>query len=406
MILGGSRLAECGRRRFGVGVIFSGLLLATCVAQADPRALEQRTERLERWVEDYEPGTAEGMVIGGALRFQYAYRDWDQGSRERFGDLDFEVFRINVTGRQGRMSFSGEYRWYEYMDTVHHGWIGYDFSERLTGRFGIQQEPFGNLPYNSHSFFFSSGFYLGIEDSYSLGGTLFWEDGPWEIAGALFKNEGTPGSGNQRYSYDLVTVDEDEGDDGHFQRQTNQVNLRVARTFHHSTEASTQAGVSARVGQMFNTETRDTGEHLAAAVHLDGNYGRWNLMLQAARIEFDPELAENEQEDFVNLGAFAGNSPVPLENTVYTANLARKFPVHAGPLDQITLYSNYSIITDKEPDFEDTHMNVFGASISAGRAFVYADLVTASNQPFLGGQIAGDERGNNTRFNLNIGYYY
>ncbi len=403
-----SQLLRQGSRIFAHCILFPALVLTSCFARAeDPRALEQRTERLERWVEDYEPATADGMVFGGALRFQYAYRDWDEASRERFGDLEFEVFRVNVVGRQGRVSFSGEYRWYEFMDTIHHGWIGYDFTERLTARVGVQQVPFGNLPYNSHSFFFSSGFYLGLEDDYDLGGTLHWGSGPWAVAAGFFKNDGTPGSGNERYSYDLVTAPASEGEeDGHFQRETNEVTVRVARTLQHDVKAETEFGLSARAGQMSNTQTLDTGHRLAGAVHMNGNYGRWNLMLQAARLEFSPEFAADEERDFVNLGAFASDSPVPLENTLYTANLAYSISVDRGGLDHVTLYNNYSLVTDKEPDFEDTFMNVLGASLSAGNAFIYADVVTARNQPFIGGVLAGEERGTNTRVNLNIGYYY
>ena len=383
------------------------LPLLSSQAVADPRTLEQRIDILEDWVDEYDPATAEGMVFGGAMRFQYAYRDWDKGSRERMGDLEFDVFRVNVVGRQDRMTFAAEYRWYEYMDTIHHGWLGYDVTDRSTVRLGLQQVPFGNLPYNSHSFFFSSGFYIGIEDDYDLGGVFYHERDHWDLALGFFKNDGTPGSGNERYSYDLVPVEESaDNGDGHFQRETNQVNLRLARTLTHGAAAETELGLSLQGGQMFNTETRDMGTHHAAALHLDGDYGPWNLMLQAAVQEYDPELAEGEQEDFVNLGAFAGNSPVPLESTLYTVNLARNFSVEMGPLDGITLYNNYSLITEKNADFEDTHMNVLGAAFSAGNAYIYADVVTARNQPFLGGDIAGTDRGTNSRFNINVGYYY
>lgn len=36
------------------------------------------------------------LKIGGALRFNYNYSDWKPESRNRGGEFDFDVLRLNV----------------------------------------------------------------------------------------------------------------------------------------------------------------------------------------------------------------------------------------------------------------------------------------------------------------------
>ena len=54
-------------------------------------------------------------------------------------------------------------------------------------------------------------------------------------------------------------------------------------------------------------------------------------------------------------------------------------------------------------------MNILGAGIRAGKVYVHVDLMTAENQPFIGGVIAPgstSDRNCNTRFNVNVGYCF
>ena len=48
-------------------------------------------------------------------------------------------------------------------------------------------------------------------------------------------------------------------------------------------------GFSVEYGGLYNSTTRDTGDHWAAAAHLNGTYGRWNIMAEAIRFSFNPE---------------------------------------------------------------------------------------------------------------------
>src|SRR5690554_4055925 len=111
----------------------------------------------------------DGITVGGAVRFQYVLADYDEGQKNRGGDLDFDIFRLDLNGRKGDVILSAQYRWFNYMQALRHAYMGYDFNEQWQGQIGIVIQPFGTMPYNSHSYFFSSNFYLGLEDNNGAG---------------------------------------------------------------------------------------------------------------------------------------------------------------------------------------------------------------------------------------------
>ena len=110
-----------------------------------------------------------GITLGGAVRFQYVYEDYNDENSSRGGDLDFDIFRLDLNGEVGGVILSAQYRWFQYMNVIHHAWVGYDFNKEWQGQIGITRVPFGNLNYNSHNYFFSSNYYVGLEDDYDAG---------------------------------------------------------------------------------------------------------------------------------------------------------------------------------------------------------------------------------------------
>ena len=103
---------------------------------------------------------ATDINVGGAVRFQYTFEDYDNGNRERVGDLDLDTVRLNFDGTVDNILLSAELRYYQYMEVVHHAWLGYQINPEWQAQLGITQVPFGNLSYNSHSFFFSSNYLI------------------------------------------------------------------------------------------------------------------------------------------------------------------------------------------------------------------------------------------------------
>ena len=379
--------------------------------------LEGRLEKAERLREDRPEkiaGEAEAEKegepayhIGGALRGTYAYRDFDEGSQARGGDLEFDIFRLDVDGAYKGFLVSAQYRWYSYMHVIHHGWIGYDFPGRWQARIGVTQVPFGLLPYASHSWWFGIPYYLGLEDDYDMGVKVIRDSGPWNLQLGFFKNaEWGDASKTERYSFDVVTSEAQQNE------ETNQLNARLSYRLEHSEESVSEFGVSLQWGGLYNRTTGDTGSYGAGAVHYNGRFGPLNIMLEAARYEYDPENPPGVPGDNVLLGAFASSSLAAAEGTVYVANIGYDVPVDWGPVTMLTFYNDFSILVKDEARYEDSSIDTLGCLITADPVFAYVDLIFGKNAPFLGdganplGAATGSDGGWHTRFNINVGYYF
>lgn len=392
------------------------------VAELEALLLKQaqggQTEDASAPAESAATGSSEPLAkgddhldIGGALRFNYTYDDddrWHEAGKEKGGDLKFDLFRLDVNGSYSDVLISAQYRFMEDTHFIHHGWLGYDLTEKTSVQFGLTQVPFGLLPYASHNYWFGIPYYLGLEDDYDLGLKLLHKDGPLDLQLAFFKN-GDFGSAAdlERYSYDLVT----EGAQAN--EETNQFNLRLAYALGHGELGSTELGVSGEWGQLYNADTGDTGDHWAAAAHLNGNYGPFNLMLEVADYAYRPENPTGVSDETVRVGAFGWGHDVAAEGTVYVAGLSYDLPVNWGPVSQLTFYNDYSRLVKDAGDFEDSEINTLGCLISAGPVYTYVDVIMGKNATWLGsvgadGFGAGRNRddGWSTKFNINVGYYF
>ncbi|MGD2082442.1 MAG: carbohydrate porin [Chromatiales bacterium] len=437
--------------------------------QTEERIAEQEEVMTRKAEQIYEERADEeddqGIKVGGAVRFQYSNEDYVAGNRNRGGDLDLDTVRVNMDGSIGDVILSAEYRFYQYMDVIHHAWVGYDFTDSFQGQVGIHQVPFGVLPYNSHNFFFSTNYYVGLEDDYDFGVKGIYEEGPLNVQLAFYKNDEQGGvdgfvdNRSDRYSYDVVgfraktlpgaalgaaasaigagtSIFGKSGvlagllgsfvTEGTFASprfaiaESNTFNARVAYTLRHGDDASTELGLSGQYGDLTDG-SESVGDHLAYAAHLVGNYGRWNLQLQAAKYEYNldnayrlidsdgnriPDTLWVPNQDLMSVGAYSFFDTIPAEATTYTANLAYSLPVDFGPISNLTFYNDYSLMTDKSGGLPDTVMNVTGMAVTAGGLYTYFDWVNAKNQPFIGGTLAGQDSDWNSRFNINVGYYF
>lgn len=353
---------------------------------------------------------ADGIKVGGAVRFQYSFEDYAPANRERAGDIDFDTFRINLDGTVGEVILSAELRYYQYMQVIHHAWVGYDFSDAWRGQLGVTRVPFGHQPFNSNSYFFSTLYYVGLEDDYDLGGLLHGKLGAFDLQLGLFKNDEQGGidgfvtDRTERYSYDILGI---RGvGEGTFDTpaqeiaESNTVALRIAwQGDLGPIEAS--AGVSALRGDLVDAD-ESVGSQRAGAVHVGAAAGRWNLMLQSTRYDHRTDAGA----DRLVVGAYAFFDSIPAAATLHTANLAYALPVSLGPITAVTFYNDHSQMTAKRGVGGRTWMNTLGMSVAAGGLFTYFDLVTARNQPFIGGSLGDDVDSTNTRFNVNVGYYF
>ena len=357
-----------------------------------------------------EPKQEEGITFGGAIRTNYSYTSYDDGNKNRGGDFDFDIFRINMSGEVGGITLNSEIRFFDYMTAIKYAYAGYQFSENWQVQAGITKVPFGNQSYNSQNYFFSTNYYLGLEDDFDLG-VVFKRSiaDNWQFDVGFFKNDELGGvdgyvdNRSDRYSYDIVGIrGEGEGIYDEPSEGLGEYNTLAGRFAYHfaSGEVKTEVGVSALQGGIHNGEKR-AGDYQAWAVHTSSQYRNWHLQLQHSQYDYDIG-----QADRLAVGAYSFYDSIAADAKSTTLNVAYDMAVDFGPVTDLQFYNNFGLVYDKSDDSENTMMNVLGMSVAAGGLFTYFDFVHAKNQPFIGGSAAGDSDETEQRFNINIGYYF
>ncbi|NVJ58757.1 MAG: carbohydrate porin [Gammaproteobacteria bacterium] len=364
------------------------------------------------------------IKIHGAVRFQYVYEDYNPANESRTGDLDFDIFRLNFDGEIGDVILKAEYRWFQYQEAVKSAYFGYNLNEQWQLQVGVLKIPFGNMPYNSHSYFFNSTFYVGLEDEHDAGIKMQYRSNDWDFDITFLKSDeqggvdGYVSDRTARYNYDTVGIrlsgegiyDEPSVPVG----ESNSWAFRSAHKWTFSENDNLEIGASLQTGNLYSGNidganpfasyaNQNIGNRKAIAVHGVYNTGPFNFQFQLADYQYDVKIDNTG----IVMAAYAFYDTIPSEAKIYTLNGAYTLPVSFGPLTSLTFYNDYSLITDKKDLQDDTWMNITGMAMAAGGGFyTYVDLVKARNQPFIGGTIASDGGKVNTRFNINFGYYF
>lgn len=349
---------------------------------------------------DLEPAkstSSDGIKVGGAVRFGYSFEDYNSANRDRGGDLDFDLFRLKLDGEIGDVQLSAQYHWYQYMHVIHHAWVGYNLTPAWQLQAGVTRVPFGNLDYNSHNYFFSSNYYIGLEDDYDSGIKVIGKWGKHDLRiGYFFTDEmggidGYVSDRSDRYSYDVVGIrPAGEGIYDDISQAIAEHNTFAARYSYQW--GSTELGTSLQYGDLRNSQS-SVGNRQAFAVHSNTQIDRWNLQLQYTSYLYDLDNGETR----LAVGAYHFFDTIPSEAELINANLAYQLPVSWGPVTSLTFYNDYHIMFNKSGSFaENTVKNVLGVSVAAGGLYTYIDLVSARNHPFIGGSMAGDDANWNT----------
>ena len=431
-------------------LLTAGLVLPGSALADDPEPADDSTDAASpvanAWESDNEAAPQQDeptldVSVNGSLRFNALFRAYGADTDtqfERYADLElgnggftFDTFRIGANGSYGDFLFDFEYAFYPESfggNYLHHGWVGYEFSDARQIQVGVSQVPFGIQPYASSSWFFNFSYYVGLEDDYDAGIKAVYQANGWDIQGAYYMNaEQTTffGTANAaRYSYDVVPTTNASYISTRGISEQNQFNIKVARTFDHGDLGFTKFGVSGQRGQLisrgdsdFTTDVTGSGEtdwHAAYAVHLRGRYGGFDAKLQFAQQEMNPPVPNDANGDFVVMGAYGSPNRVASKVDVYSSSLAYHIPVDLGPISEFKPYYDFSQVTKDVGSWNENVMHDTGVLTSAGPMFVYTDLIISKghpfNQPFDGTfSSALAEQSDNewrTAFNVNIGIYF
>lgn len=357
------------------------------------------------------------LNIGGALRYNLYLENYGGAIEEGDSQFTFDMWRINVEGQSAGININFEYRFYPTFGThfIKQGWLGYDFNEQTNLQVGVTQVPFGLLQYASHNWWFQLPYYMGLEDDHDMGFKLTTSRGNWDFALAYFM-QADPNGGTDfapantgRYSYDIVSAP----DQGQSNRETNQFNVRAAYNWEHGSSASTEIGTSLQYGGIYNSVLEETNSHFAMAAHLDGDYQNFNVKAEYIYFNHNARTDNDIPADVVKIAAYGVNAyDVAAKGSMYVIGASYSKEVDWGPVSNLTFYNNYTYMDKANETFNDSQHNVLGFMVTAGNVYTYFDIASGKNQPWLtdnfgqglGAGVADPRL--NTRFNINIGYYF
>lgn len=368
----------------------------------------------------------DGFNIGGAIRYNLLSEFYGNPASNLNPKFTWDTWRLNVDGSMSGIDLSFEYRFYPTFGThfIHHGYLGYSFSENVYMKLGVTQVPFGITPFASHSWWFQGAYYVGLEDDYDMG--ISFDIQPAdnitvnlayfrqaEPEGPRFGGESTYGNaGAGRYSYDIVPDPTMNSSN----RELNQFNARVAWN---ATE-DWELGISAQAGSIYNSVVDDSKTATAFAGHVVGDFGNFNLKAEFINYNYRA-LGDNGQIlDVIQMGAYGDTyysgegytGGVATQANIFMAGLSYTIPVDFGPVSGIQPYIDYTLIDKSNSDFHNTEHLVPGFLVTAGPVYLYVDYAMGKNQPWLTSDFgkglgSGIEDAEwNKRFNINLGYYF
>ncbi|ABV85651.1 conserved hypothetical protein [Shewanella pealeana ATCC 700345] len=351
--------------------------------------------------------TEDGIKLGGAVRVNYAYRDYDEVNKDKGGDFYFDMAAIKFDGKHGDWGLSAEYRFTSGTDYIKYGFAYYDVNPDWQLQLGINKVPFGNRDFISNSYWFGIPYYLGFEDDHDTGIKAVYEKNGWHTDLAFYKSAEYGPSENKRYSTDLYSGTIAASGIEYFNEETNQFNLRQTYTAEHEGGQTTLGG-SVQYGQIYNSDTGNNGDRYAVALHLDSSYKGWNLQLQAMQYEYD--AADAVDANKIAVSVVSWQYEIASKGQSYSANIAKTFATDWG---SVKCYNDFGLMTpDVDDDSYDNSMqNVTGCAISAGPTYTMVDFVMGKNMTFStanNDHVGLPEMGDSwdKRVNINFGYYF
>ena len=345
----------------------------------------------------------DGIKLGGAVRVNYAYRDYDKANKDKGGDFYFDMAAIKFDGKQGDWGLSAEYRFTSGTNYIKYGYGFYDINPDWQLQVGINKVPFGNRDFISNSYWFGIPYYLGFEDDHDTGIKAVYDKNGWHTDLAFYKSAEYGPSENKRYSTDIYTGTINGTE--YANEETNQFNVRQTYTAEHE-GGQTTIGGSVQYGQIYNSNLQENGDRYAVALHLDSTYKGWNLQLQAMQYEYD----DKEHENTIGVSVVSWQYEIASKGQSYSANIAKTFATDWG---SVKCYNDFGLMTPDVSDnsFDNSMQNVTGCAISAGPTYTMVDFVMGKNMTFStanNDHVGLPEMGDSwdKRVNINFGYYF
>ncbi|MCJ8145775.1 hypothetical protein MKI79_02425 [Acinetobacter sp. A3.8] len=355
--------------------------------------------------------------IGGAVRVNYGIKDYDQTSKNRNGEFDLELLALDVDATYEDWYLDAQYRFYrgQDFDTIHHALIGFNVNPENQVEVGVVAVPFGVAPYIGNSFWFSGAYYLGFEDDYDTGIKWKHQGDDYSFDLAYFHESEYSSSDFNRYSFDVA--DETVGAKGGYytvgdgtnlaaNEEAGQINARFIKNYDNF-----NVGVSGEIGRIYNSNNAETADRYAAALHTEAKFGLWKVKAQGIQYEYDETADIGTQDGTIAISGFNFASDIASKGRVGILNISREIPINNRFIDSATCYNDFTHIkgtSDNDLGNDESMQNVTGCMLAKGGIYTYLDVIAGKNMYFAGGSGIGTQGADDwdTRFNLNIGWYF
>jgi hypothetical protein len=356
---------------------------------------------LQNTVKGQTSANKDTLIIGGAFRYTYMNNSWDKTHQKTGGRAIFDVLILSAKGQLRGIDFAVENRYYAesyggFM--LRNGYVGLPLTNNLKLKLGMPRTPFGILPFTSNSFMFNMQYYIGFEDDADIGALLEYSKNEWEAQLSFAKNsEDIFSQKNNRYAYDLSGSNEE-------------INQLTGRTvYHFGNQKQSEAGISAQVGGIYNSDTQTVGNKWAVAVHSVLKKNNWDFKGEVMAYEFAAK--DTVARKYIDMGAFAADYQVADKGVSYSLALGYTINVNHLLLNDIKFYNDFSALEKANKNYDASYMNVTGCMIHTGPIYMLVDYVIAKNHPWIGTNYAqalsmGGDTKWNKRFNINLGIYF
>lgn len=359
------------------------------------------------------------LKVGGVVRFNHRYESWPESKNRGFGKTDFDIFRLDITGKYDDVYLNSSFLLQDHEYTsIEKAYIGYKFNANNSLEAGFVYKPFAIYPYPQNGWTYHLPFFLGYGNNVAPGLNWNYNDKDWDLKLGYYP---TMLETNMRYSPESGSYDELNNtfpsQKAYQNEKRNQVNTRVVKKFD-TMVGQQELGLSGAISQLHNKTTDKDGQYYAVGVHANTNINRWNIQGSVIDYKYDAKNPEGVSNDITLMGT-NGLTPsyfIASEGVISSLNVAYTLPVKdMGKLKAIKFYNDFSYLDKERSDWSASQMNTTGMMFIASPFLVWADYTWGKNSNIIGGSTNSTGYTSTTsqnsdkwlyRVNLNFGFKF
>lgn len=344
--------------------------------------------------------------VGVTGMFKYVNNSWDNTRKAKYGDLNFDSFRVWAqTDIENIFFASAQYRFYEGWNTPQHLYIGFHI-KNTTLKIGQTWVPFG-MDWQTFDDWGNIAFYTGFQDDYDYGATWTIPHNNFTFNIGFFKNQQLSSSSTWRYDADIYSGNINGGDDlisiQKENEETNQFNIHAKYNYDIG-GFSGELGISGMAGQIYNIAADDFGSRLAGSAFASLDKGIFHFNIQNIIYDYQQVLAPgapSSDADFINMACWTVSYEMPSKANILSTSAAVNI---IG--EKLTYHVNYSLLSGGT-SIVNSYIFTSGFSSYLGPIDIFFEGYYGVSDPQFSGSAPGygiDDSVKDFRFDIRVYY--